>query len=516
MPPNSFLLVHLSGPHRGTSEPLGARRVVLGSGRDAGVHFPADEEPGVAGAHAVLERQDSTYRIDAADGGTIYVNGQEVESRELASGDVVEVGAGGPLLRLRCYEGCETAHKSLTEALRDCVDCARYGSDGWWARTFFFLHSMPKELFTQTTPAVRYAAGALLLLLLAGVGGIGYQIWSLEQRMDAETLRVRALQQVVEGSERSTLTPDEVRELRSELEARVSEAIERVETLESRSEATRRIVSRASESVVFLQGAYGFEDPATNRPVRARLGSDGKLVRGPDGEPAVGSDVPGPVYKNFYTGTAFLAGEDGLLLTNRHVALPWEYAETARGMTERGYRPVMRRLLGYLPGRDAPLEVRLVQVADSADVAALRLMDPPPGLRPLPLSREPPRPGEEVVVLGYPAGIRALLARAGRRVASRLIQEHRFDFWGMARRLARDGRITPLATRGIVGQVTPRVVVYDAETTQGGSGGPVIGVDGEVVGVNEAVMREFGGSNLGVPVRQARKLLERLEGDAAR
>lgn len=516
MPPNSFLLVHLSGPHRGTSQPLQAGRVVLGSGRDADVHFPADEEPGLSGAHAVLERQDATYRVVAAEGAAVYVNGQQVEERELASGDVLEMGAGGPVLRLRCYQGCETAHKSLTEALRDCVDCARYGSESWWARSFFFLRWMPRELFTQTTPAVRSTAAVVLLVLLAGMGGVGYQVWTLEQRLDAEALRVEALRQVVRGTEKSTLTPDEVTELRAELEARVSQAMARVETLESRSEATRRIVSRASGSVVFLQGAYGFEDPDTGRPVRARVGSTGELVRGPDGRPTVGPDVSGPVYQHLYTGTAFVVREDGLLLTNRHVALPWDYAEAARSMSKQGYRPVMRRLVGYLPGREEPLEVRLVLAADSADVATLRLENPPAGLQPLPLSREPPRPGEEVVVLGYPAGIRALVARAGRRVASRLVQEHRFDFWGMARRLAREGRIAPLATRGIVGQVTPQVVVYDAETTQGGSGGPVIGVDGEVVGVNEAVMREFGGSNLGVPVLQARRLLRRLEDDARR
>ena len=60
---------------------------------------------------------------------------------------------------------------------------------------------------------------------------------------------------------------------------------------------------------------------------------------------------------------------------------------------------------------------------------------------------------------------------------------------------------------GIVGQVTSNYVVYDAETTHGGSGGPVIGRDGQVVAINAAILNDFGGSNLGVPVEWALLLL---------
>jgi S1-C subfamily serine protease len=81
------------------------------------------------------------------------------------------------------------------------------------------------------------------------------------------------------------------------------------------------------------------------------------------------------------------------------------------------------------------------------------------------------------------------------------------DFWGLARGLAAGGHITPLATVGVVGQTTATTVVYDAETTHGGSGGPVLGLDGSVVAVNAAVLAEFGGSNLGVPAEEALRLL---------
>ena len=119
---------------------------------------------------------------------------------------------------------------------------------------------------------------------------------------------------------------------------------------------------------------------------------------------------------------------------------------------------------------------------------------------------------DEVIVLGYPTGIRALLARAGERFVKELGERPDVDFWAVARELAGAELIRQLATRGIVGQVTQEAVVYDAETTSGGSGGPVVNLAGEVVAVNMAVIPGFSGSNLGVPVSYARDLIERLDG----
>ena len=81
----------------------------------------------------------------------------------------------------------------------------------------------------------------------------------------------------------------------------------------------------------------------------------------------------------------------------------------------------------------------------------------------------------------------------------------------MADGLSAGGYIAPLATMGIVGQITRTRVVYDAETTHGGSGGPVVALDGRVVAVNSAIIPEFGGSNLGVPIKEAVALLALLD-----
>ncbi len=110
--------------------------------------------------------------------------------------------------------------------------------------------------------------------------------------------------------------------------------------------------------------------------------------------------------------------------------------------------------------------------------------------------------------MGYPTGLRAMLAQAGRSFVDELRNASETDFWAVAERLANAGLIAPLASRGIVGQASDTVIVYDAETTHGGSGGPVLNHLGQVVAVNTAILPEFGGSNLGVPVASLMDLVE--------
>ena len=108
-----------------------------------------------------------------------------------------------------------------------------------------------------------------------------------------------------------------------------------------------------------------------------------------------------------------------------------------------------------------------------------------------------------------------MLARAGDAFVKRLSQRPQMSDEDAARELARAGMVWPLASRGIVGQVSGEAIAYDAQTTSGGSGAPVLNLKGEVIAVNRATLPEFGGSNLGVPVRHAAELLQRLQIDAA-
>ena len=101
-----------------------------------------------------------------------------------------------------------------------------------------------------------------------------------------------------------------------------------------------------------------------------------------------------------------------------------------------------------------------------------------------------------------------MVAQTGAGFVAELQDDAELDFWGVAERLSRENFIRPLASRGIVGQRSEAILVYDAETTSGGSGGPVLDIEGKVVAINTAIIPEYGGSNFGVPADWARRLLE--------
>jgi S1-C subfamily serine protease len=435
------------------------------------------------------------------------VDGERVAQAQLASGDLLEVGENGPFLRFRLHRGPERPYKTIPEALGDCVDCARQSGAGWFGRLAILFSGLPREILTQTGPASRTVAAVVLIALTASILALALQGWALRRRVEADASMLQEISALLEQSEQNSLTEQELERIRVDLEAQLAE---RLEALEERSLDARRIISDATRSIVLLQGAYGFAEPESGRLLRVALSPDGASVRGPGGL-LLGVDGQGPEYQRQFTGTAFVASEEGLLLTNRHLAVPWNFDGTARALVQEGWLPRMSRFIGYLPGIVEPFELHLVLSAGDVDLAVLCCSPLVEGVEPLELSDSLAAPGEEVVVLSYPTGIQALLARTDPAFVDSIMNDSDRDFWSVAHRLSEAGHIAPLATKGIVGQSSATAVVYDAETTRGSSGGPVLDGDGLVQALNVAVMREFGGSNLGVPASEARALLGRAK-----
>lgn len=498
-------LVHVSGSRHGTTEMLFDDALVIGTAADAEIHLPADHEPAVAPCHARLERRDGTYLLRATPGEVVRVNGEEVDELVLASGDVIELGHGGPRLRFRVYRSKPGPYKTMSEALADCADCAHHGGRGRLSKAGRFLRHAPRELATHTSPRFRWGVAAVVLLAVA-VGVLTDQNLRLGRQLAGERLRIDGLAALLARTEELTL--EDIRQVRSELEENLGGTLERVSALEEHAVAGRRVIATAAESVVFLQGAYVFVSDLNRRLLRFDVGPDGLPVTDEDGNPSVSPDGNGPPVESFFTGTAFVASAGGLLVTNRHVALPWEHDVTARAVIAQGFEARISGFVAYVAGVGEPLPVELAAASDEADVAVLRCSAIAGRSRPIPLRETPVAAGDDVIVLGYPTGLRALLARADERFVNELMRQGGLDFWEVGRRLAAAGHVAPLATRGIVGQVTPAAVVYDADTASGGSGGPVVDLGGEAVAVNAAILPEFGGANQGVPVAAARRLLE--------
>ena len=116
--------------------------------------------------------------------------------------------------------------------------------------------------------------------------------------------------------------------------------------------------------------------------------------------------------------------------------------------------------------------------------------------------------GAALISVGYATGIEAILARAGEDTVKQIVKVSGGEPKLILGELARRKLIRPLVTQGHVGDILVDKIVYDAQTTSGGSGGPLFIRDGAVIGVTFAVVRGFGGSNFGVPIRYALPLLK--------
>jgi S1-C subfamily serine protease len=116
--------------------------------------------------------------------------------------------------------------------------------------------------------------------------------------------------------------------------------------------------------------------------------------------------------------------------------------------------------------------------------------------------------GSPVVLIGYPAGVEGILARLDEPTLKRIVQTVGDSTESLVLELGRRKLIRPLVTQGHLGVVGADRLVYDAQTTSGGSGGPVFNASGKVIGVNFAILKGFSGSNFAVPISRAAKMVE--------
>jgi S1-C subfamily serine protease len=453
------------------------------------------------------------------------LDGEAVRDAVLREGDVLQLGPDGPLVRLEA--GGEPSEEMLKAAPWESTR-GRLAS----------LRVLAGSTYARISPPMR-ALLAVGLVLAAGAAGWS-QLQSRRLRLEVERLRetvgqverdrerfaARVAEQRAKAEADLAALASQLEELRRQeqsLDTQITEAAtaearalrtelqatrDRLAALESERAAGERIVRDFGPGVCMIQGAYGFQ-ATDGRPLRLRLDENGAPVKDADGNALLDPDGAGPVYEVEYLGTGFVVDRRGLVLTNRHVAEPWWNDDEARSLAERGFSPRLATLRAFFPRQKQPFALTLEGLAEHADMALLRCDLGGLRLPALPLDRSGRGAvtGQSVVLVGFPAGIEAMLAKADAGVARSVLESAGTSTGRISEALAERGLVRPSTTQGHIADVTETDVVFDAPTTQGGSGGPLLNRNGIVIGVSYAVLSRFGGNSFAVPIRHALPLV---------
>jgi S1-C subfamily serine protease/DNA-binding response OmpR family regulator len=294
------------------------------------------------------------------------------------------------------------------------------------------------------------------------------------------------------------------------LNKQLKETQNRLNRLETEGRVAETIVHTYGPSVCLLHVVVELRDKDSGHVIRIVADATGKPLVDEKGLVSLETEGTGPPLQFDFFGTGFLVANDGRLLTNHHVAEPWWADEKLKELVDQGADAFAVSYTAYFPGTSQGIAAKVDRISGQADLATLKLQTPAPphaALLELDERNEASVSGDPVVLIGYPTGIEGILARAGSDI-TRKVAENAHDVTQIVSELAEQDFIRPTTTQGHIGDVLKDKIVYDAATTVGGSGGPLFNRNGKVIGVNFAILKDFGGSNLAVPVRYADELVK--------
>jgi DNA-binding response OmpR family regulator len=295
----------------------------------------------------------------------------------------------------------------------------------------------------------------------------------------------------------------------SELDNRLKQTDSRIGKLESESRVAQEIVRDYSNSVCLIYSMLGFFDKRTGAQLKfSGTDANGNPVTDDRGNLVVTTAGNGPPVHLHVFGSGFLIDASGHILTNHHVLEPWWHNARAIPIPSDTFEPKILTMRAYFPGSETSLPLHVQGLREDFDLGLASVDLPESHPRPVAIDQQAAISGGAVVLIGYPTGIDGILARIDEPTLKRIAQGAGSETENLVQELARRRLIRPLVTQGHLGVVGPDRLVYDAQTTSGGSGGPVFNANGKVIGVNFAILSGFAGSNFAVPISRAATMLE--------
>jgi len=365
-----------------------------------------------------------------------------------------------------------------------------------------FLREFTRELVREINPSTKLITLAIALALVGGVLYIGFSMFKEMQRSRRLIDDQRA--QLTSMKDQVSKTNDTLNDLgRSNKEIRDSLSL------------AVKLRSDYGSGVCLIAGSFYFVEAGTGRPLRyseGQLNENGTAIQGSGDSQTLTPEGRAAIAEFEFVGTGFYVGSN-FVVTNRHIAQPWIADDRAQSLSSsvRG-QPRLKKLNAYFPDykQPIPLKFKMTTQRDDLAVCTLEIAEMPAEIPIIPLEEDgnSAAVGKMVVMMGYPSGPDRLLALLD-DAESRDIQQRYGSLDALLGYLAEKRRIQPLTTQGSITDLDVRRISYDARTAEGGSGAPLFGPSGHVIGVNFAIFTENQASNFAVPIQYAITLLER-------
>src|SRR5688572_14835403 len=504
------LVIHISAGDNKHTEVLTDERIRIGSCEDCHLRLRMSDlpkKPESDGLVLELARSNGSYRVASFDSSMQLVhNGQNLEANaEIRDGDEVQIQPSNLALQffpIRSLPAVVSTASRETH-VAPFIEAAAIESAATARRddAKVFLREFTRELVREIKPSTKLITLAIALALVGGVLYIGFSMFKEMQRsrrlIDDQRAQLTSMKdQVLKTNDTLTDLGRSNKEIRDSLSLAV------------------KLRSDFGSGVCLIAGSFYFVEAGTGRPLRypeAQTGESGAAVQ-TDESTTLTPDGNAAVAEFEFVGTGFYTG-GGFVLTNRHIAQPWLADDRAQSLSSsvRG-QARLKKLNAYFPEhpQPIPLKFRVAGGRDDVAVVTLDLKDIPTDIPVLPLEvdKNSVAVGKTVVMMGYPHGPDRLLALLD-DAESRGIQQRYGTLDALLGYLAEKRRIQPLTTQGNITDLDVRRIAYDARTAEGGSGAPVFGPTGRVIGVNFAVLAGNQASNFAVPIQYGVSLLER-------
>jgi S1-C subfamily serine protease len=511
----SGIIVHITVGSEKRTEFFTEDRIRIGSdeSNDLQIHSRQVE---TSGRWLELENSDGVYRIvDFAPALDLEINGKRIRRfAAISDGDTITL----PNTDIAFNFFSLNARSALITTNREPLHVAQFIEEAAIeARTSpkrddakAFLREFTRELLREVSWTTKAMIFVLAAAFIYGLVYVGYSV-SRELR-------------------ESRATTEQQSEVIKKLEERLGEASDQLGQLEKTNADIIKTVSLApnlrvayGNGICLIVGVYDLVDRRTGRVLRY---SDQQAFQSnpyeppPTEDPAPRSAAPAaalttegagsPVEYDFI-GTGFHVGS-GYIVTNRHVVQPWTEDETVKQMIkESDGRARVKRLVVYFPSYPQPFPLRMKATASREDLAVGTIdAAAMPGdipILPFDSDAEAAAIGKTVVSMGYPNGPDRLLAMVDDDEAKSINQRFGNSRQNLINFLAQSRKIMPLTTQGAITDLDARRIVHDAKTAEGGSGAPLFGQSGKVIGVNFGVFTENTAANMAVPAKFAIELL---------